>query len=340
MKMGSDSDKEDRKERKARMKEEADKLGISYDELKRRNKKHKREAESLESPEHKKEIGRMRSWSKDEKDKSNSKSGTQDRVAEEDEPAAKRRRTRSMDAAEEKKALEEDESNMDPEEWRKEHSITIQGHGANRNREVPKPFFTFQQTPFHANIQRAFQQAGFSKPTAIQSQAWPISIERKDMICIAKTGSGKTCGFLLPSFHQHLQEQPGGAPNFGRGRGKVNPVLLVLAPTRELSVQIMEECQKFGRSIGMRSVCCYGGSAKYPQIAALERGVEVVIATPGRLNDLLEMKKADLSNIKYLVLDEADRMLDMVREHISKTEICDIFKNLIFFSSPLAPTGF
>lgn len=85
--------------------------------------------------------------------------------------------------------------------------------------------------------------------------------------------------------------------------------MLILAPTRELSVQIMEEAQKFGRPLGIRTVCCYGGASKYPQIAALERGVECVIATPGRLNDLLEMRKANLSKIKFLVLDEADRML-------------------------------
>jgi ATP-dependent RNA helicase DDX5/DBP2 len=87
--------------------------------------------------------------------------------------------------------------------------------------------------------------------------------------------------------------------------------LLVLAPTRELSVQTLEEAQKFGRVVGIRSVCCYGGSPKYAQIQALARGVECIIATPGRLNDLIEMRKADLSQVKYLVLDEADRMLDM-----------------------------
>lgn len=124
------------------------------------------------------------------------------------------------------------------------------------------------------------------------------------MICIAKTGSGKTCGFLLPSLHQHMQS---GRAN----RGFRKPVLLVLAPTRELAVQIMEETRKFGRPFGAISVCCYGGSSKYPQIAALERGVDCIIATPGRINDLLEMKKADLSSVKFLVLDEADRMLDM-----------------------------
>lgn len=87
--------------------------------------------------------------------------------------------------------------------------------------------------------------------------------------------------------------------------------MLVLAPTRELACQILDETQKFGRPNGIRSVCCYGGSPKYPQIAALERGVECVIATPGRINDLIEMRKADLSGVRFVVLDEADRMLDM-----------------------------
>ena len=128
------------------------------------------------------------------------------------------------------------------------------------------------------------------------------------MISIAKTGSGKTCGFLLPSFHNYLQNK--GAPCNGRNFSQ-GPMMLVLAPTRELAIQILEETQKFGRPIGIRSVCCYGGSPKYPQIQALQRGVECVIATPGRINDLIEMKKANLSGVQYVVLDEADRMLDM-----------------------------
>jgi len=132
------------------------------------------------------------------------------------------------------------------------------------------------------------------------SQAWPIAVKGGDMICIAKTGSGKTCGFLLPAIHQHLQKK-------GQNRGTKKPVLLVLAPTRELACQIMDETRKFGFPLGVNAVCCYGGSSKFPQIAQLERGVDCIIATPGRINDLLEMKKADLSSIKFLVLDEADR---------------------------------
>lgn len=136
-------------------------------------------------------------------------------------------------------------------------------------------------------------------------QSWPIAVKGSDMICIAKTGSGKTCGFLLPSLHQFIQA--GGRPKNQRpgNMAENGPVLLVLAPTRELACQIMDESQKFGRSCGARTICCFGGSNKFPQIAAFERGIEVVIATPGRLNDLLEMKKADLSRVKFLVLDEA-----------------------------------
>ena len=109
-------------------------------------------------------------------------------------------------------------------------------------------------------------------------------------------------GFLLPAFHQLVLKGP-------PPRGFSKPKMLVLAPTRELSVQIMEVAVRFGRLLAIRSLCCYGGSSKYPQIAALQRGVECVIATPGRLNDLIEMGKVDLSGIEFLVLDEADRML-------------------------------
>ena len=149
------------------------------------------------------------------------------------------------------------------------------------------------------------------------------------MICIAKTGSGKTCGFLLPSFHQYIQNKSTGKQT---GRG---PALLVLAPTRELACQILEETQKFGRPLGMRSICCYGGSPKYAQIQAFERGVECCIATPGRLNDLLEMKKANLSNVKFVVLDEADRMLDMgfepqIRSIMAKVPDSDKRQTLLF----------
>jgi ATP-dependent RNA helicase DDX5/DBP2 len=129
------------------------------------------------------------------------------------------------------------------------------------------------------------------------------------MIGVAKTGSGKTCGYLLPGF-MHVQKLLGLRPSIRRGDG---PVVLVLAPTRELAVQIEQECLKFGRSSGIMSVCVYGGAPKWPQKNKLQNGIHVMIGTPGRINDFLEAKPSPviLSRTSYLVLDEADRMLDM-----------------------------
>jgi ATP-dependent RNA helicase DDX5/DBP2 len=303
----------DKKDRKIAMKKEAEALGISYEDFKKRSKKRKaaREAESLESEEHKKEINRMRAYSKeldggDDGAEGRTKSDTK---TDDDGKIVKRRRTRSMDVAEENKVIAAQEKRLSPDEWRKEHTLSLRGHGEHQNiLEFPAPYIEFNDSPFSARVKKALTSAGFARPTPIQAQAWPLAVDGKDLISIAKTGSGKTCGFLLPVFHHH-EQATGGQYN----RGFVKPILLVLAPTRELSVQILEEAQKFGRPLGIRSVCCYGGSSKYPQIAALQRGIECIIACPGRLNDLIEMKKVDLSGIKYLVLDEADRMLDMVR---------------------------
>ncbi|KAL7518378.1 hypothetical protein ACHAWX_003211 [Stephanocyclus meneghinianus] len=295
--------------KKAKLKGEALKLGIPYEELKaqkkeKKNAKRKGEAEKLVKDNAEYEGGDDR-----QSEKKRMRSYSKDFVAEDqlDGNQAKRRRTRSMDKAEEHAMIADEEKSQSAEEWRKTHNITVRGYGTRTNDKFPDPFIEFNDAPFNPTIQKTLKSAGFARPTFIQSQAWPIAIKGTDMICIAKTGSGKTCGFLLPSFHQYIQSK--GAPE--KERKGAGPIILVLAPTRELACQILEETHKFGRPIGIRSVCCYGGSPKYAQIQALERGVECVIATPGRLNDLIEMKKANLSHVKFVVLDEADRMLDM-----------------------------
>lgn len=241
---------------------------------KKTSSKRRKEVETLDTPEHQEDLKRLRAYARDVEDgdpKRRRKDNNDDAGA-----GSSRRRTRSMDAAEESQVLDESLDAVDPTVWRKEHAITITGHGQERSTtKFPDPFYRFTDAPFNQRIMECFARAGFEKPTPIQSQAWPIALKGKDMICIAKTGSGKTCGFLLPSFHRYLE-------NNGRAQGYTKPVLLVLAPTRELSVQILEEAQKFGRNIGIRSVCTYGGSAKMPQIAALQRGVECIIATPGK----------------------------------------------------------
>jgi len=307
----------EKKDRKAALKKLADKSDISYEDMKKRYRQHKastssnakskksREAENLETDEHKKDIKRMRSYSKDYDDDERKKNNVSDDSS--DERKAKRHRTRSFDITESNKADVVAEKSLTTDEWKKEHDIVLKGHGKHTGcTSFASPYIEFTDTPFCSKIKSSLTGAGFARPTAIQAQAWPLAVEGNDLISIAKTGSGKTCGFLLPVFHHHQQQQNG--PN---SRGFVKPILCVLAPTRELCVQISDEAKKFGQPLGIRIVCCYGGSPKYTQIQAFQRGVECVIACPGRLNDLLEMRKADLSGIKYLVLDEADRMLDM-----------------------------
>ena len=148
----------------------------------------------------------------------------------------------------------------------------------------------------------AIAKAGFSKPSVIQAQTWPAAMAKRDVIGVAKTGSGKTLGFLVPGF-LYIQQQ--------RVNPMQGPSLLTLAPTRELAMQIEVECQKFGMPLGIRSVCCYGGAPKGQQLMAMRQGCHVVIGTPGRVNDFLEAGQLQLHQVAYLVMDEADRMLDM-----------------------------
>jgi len=188
-------------------------------------------------------------------------------------------------------------SSAEVDAFRRKHQMTIAG------REVPKPVETFDEAGFPRYVMDEVKAQGFPAPTAIQSQGWPMALSGRDVVGIAETGSGKTLTYCLPAI-VHINAQPLLAPGDG-------PIVLVLAPTRELAVQIQQEITKFGRSSRIRNTCVYGGVPKGPQIRDLSRGVEVCIATPGRLIDMLEAGKTNLRRVTYLVLDEADRMLDM-----------------------------
>lgn len=168
---------------------------------------------------------------------------------------------------------------------------------------IPRPIEDFDEAGFPDYVLTEVKAQGFPKPTGIQSQGWPMALSGRDMIGIASTGSGKTLSYCLPGI-VHINAQP----PLGRGEG---PIVLVLAPTRELAVQIQVECSKFGRSSRIRNTCVYGGVPKGQQVRDLARGSEICIATPGRLIDMLESGKTNLRRVTYLVLDEADRMLDM-----------------------------
>uniref|UniRef100_A0A7S3JTY3 RNA helicase n=1 Tax=Aureoumbra lagunensis TaxID=44058 RepID=A0A7S3JTY3_9STRA len=188
-------------------------------------------------------------------------------------------------------------SDEDCDRWRRENQISIEGRG------VPKPVFTFEEASMPDYVLTEVMRCGFEKPTPIQSQGWPMALLGRDMIGISKTGSGKTLAFLLPAMI-HINAQPYLQPGDG-------PIVLVIAPTRELAVQIKVECDKFGASSQIKNTCVYGGVSKRGQANDLERGIEIVIATPGRLIDFLENGTTNLRRVTYLVLDEADRMLDM-----------------------------
>ncbi|ORY81412.1 p68 RNA helicase [Protomyces lactucae-debilis] len=183
------------------------------------------------------------------------------------------------------------------QEWRRAKDVTVTGT------DIPKPVTTFDEAGFPTYVLNEVKALGFSAPTAIQSQGWPMALSGRDMVGISATGSGKTISFCLPAI-VHINAQPLLAPGDG-------PIVLVLAPTRELAVQIQVECTKFGQSSRIRNTCVYGGVPKGQQIRDLSRGVEICIATPGRLIDMLESGKTNLRRVTYLVLDEADRMLDM-----------------------------
>ncbi|XP_062010162.1 DEAD-box ATP-dependent RNA helicase 46-like [Rosa rugosa] len=187
-------------------------------------------------------------------------------------------------------------SGLSAEAYCRRHEITVIGDN------VPPPFTSFEATGFPSEILREVQNAGFSAPTPIQAQSWPVALQSRDIVAIAKTGSGKTLGYLLPGF-MHLKR--------ARNNSQMGPTVLVLSPTRELATQIQDEAMKFGKSSRIAVVCLYGGAPKGPQLRDIDRGADVVVATPGRLNDILEMKRISLHQVSYLVLDEADRMLDM-----------------------------
>ncbi|XP_040264401.1 probable ATP-dependent RNA helicase DDX17 isoform X1 [Bufo bufo] len=185
----------------------------------------------------------------------------------------------------------------DVEELRRKKEITVRGINC------PKPVYTFQQSNFPQYVMDVLIDQRFKEPTPIQCQGFPLALSGRDMVGIAQTGSGKTLAYLLPAM-VHINHQP----YLERGDG---PICLVLAPTRELAQQVQQVADEYGKSSRLKSTCIYGGAPKGPQIRDLERGVEICIATPGRLIDFLEVGKTNLRRCTYLVLDEADRMLDM-----------------------------
>jgi len=186
------------------------------------------------------------------------------------------------------------------------------------------PFSTLN---LHPNLLKAIKELGFARPTAIQADSIPPALEGRDVLACAMTGSGKTAAFLLPLI-QHLIDAP-------RGTTKA----LVLTPTRELAAQILEDLQDLAVHTPVSGAIVIGGVGMGPQEHAFRRGVDVIIATPGRLMDHMKQPYAKLPKLEYLVLDEADRMLDMgfLPEIRRILKALPPRKQTMFFSATMPP---
>jgi len=176
-----------------------------------------------------------------------------------------------------------------------QNEMSIRGFG-------PKPILSFDEIQLPNSLRNVIQRLGYVRPTPIQSQAWPILLSGSDLVGIAQTGSGKTLSFMLPGLIHAT-----GQSNNRSG----DPLVLILAPTRELAQQIQQVGADFCAATNCRSTCIYGGAPKPPQKREIRYGIEVCIATPGRLLDFVREKTINLDRVTYFVLDEADRMLDM-----------------------------
>ncbi|MCK4742298.1 MAG: ATP-dependent RNA helicase RhlE [Sulfuriflexus sp.] len=163
---------------------------------------------------------------------------------------------------------------------------------------------SFESLGLSADLLRAVSDKGYSEPTPIQQQAIPLILEGRDLMGGAQTGTGKTAGFTLPLLQRLIEN-----PHQGKGRRPVRA--LILTPTRELAAQVHESVQTYGRHLHLKSVVIFGGVSINPQKQKLIKGVDIVVATPGRLLDHVGQRSIDLSKVDILVLDEADRMLDM-----------------------------
>ncbi|KAI6833737.1 ATP-dependent RNA helicase [Hortaea werneckii] len=194
--------------------------------------------------------------------------------------------------------------------FEKYDDIPVEASGQN----VPEAINLFTNPPLDDHLITNIDMAGYKVPTPVQKYSVPIVMGGRDLMACAQTGSGKTGGFLFPILSQAFQNGPVGSvpqqSGFARQR-KAYPTSLILAPTRELVSQIFDEARKFTYRSWVRPCVVYGGADIGSQLRQIERGCDLLVATPGRLVDLIERGRISLGNIKYLVLDEADRMLDM-----------------------------
>lgn len=190
---------------------------------------------------------------------------------------------------------------------------------------------TFEELKLIDPIKLALKEAGYTKPTPIQAQAIPSLLEGRDLLGCAQTGTGKTAAFALPILHRLVENKIAPLPKHTR--------VLILAPTRELAIQIHESFIVYGKHLKLRYACLFGGVGQTPQVRAMSNGVDVLVATPGRLLDLINQGYVKLERLEVFVLDEADRMLDMGFIHDIKKvlKMLPAKRHNLFFSATMPP---
>jgi ATP-dependent RNA helicase RhlE len=193
-----------------------------------------------------------------------------------------------------------------------------------------KPFMDFNQLNLIPSILQAVQEEGYTTPTPIQEQAIPIVLKGIDLLGCAQTGTGKTAAFAIPILQLLEKNKP-------QGKRKIRT--LIVTPTRELAIQIDESFKAYGRHTSQRSAVIFGGVSQHAQVATLKNGVDILVATPGRLLDLMQQGFISLRDVEIFVLDEADRMLDMGFIHDVKKLLLALptVRQSLFFSATMPP---
>ncbi|KAL6578703.1 hypothetical protein OROMI_008919 [Orobanche minor] len=310
---GTKVHKKHKNKQKRRLEEtDAEIVTESRNDSKKKNKKEKQE-ETLNAPE-------VISTKKKKKQQSEEKSGKEENAT--NGSVEESRKEKQKDKGE--KSNREGGQNV-TEDVIESSGVVVSGKNVNDSKY--KALSSFVESGLSSEVLECCKT--FDKPSPIQSHSWPFLLDGRDLIGIAATGSGKTLAFGIPAIIQVLKKRKSNTSN------KVNPLCLVLSPTRELAQQISDVLCDAGKPSRVRSVCIYGGTSKGPQISALKSGVDIVIGTPGRLKDLIEMRVCLLKDVSFVVLDEADRMLDMgfepeVRSILSQT--CSV-RQMVMFSA-------
>ncbi|HVU54226.1 MAG TPA: DEAD/DEAH box helicase [Puia sp.] len=197
---------------------------------------------------------------------------------------------------------------------------------------------SFQDLKLIEPLLKAVKEEGYTTPTPIQAQAIPIVLSRKDLLGCAQTGTGKTAAFAIPMLQLLCEDASRITPDTNlRAHRPIKA--LILTPTRELAIQIADSFAAYGRYTGMEHLVIFGGVPQQPQVQALRKGIDILVATPGRLLDLIDQRHIQLKDVAYFVLDEADRMLDMGFVHDVKKVIAKLpqKRQSLFFSATMPP---